>query len=83
MEKQLDIFCLVTDEEKADLSSLKAAGFETVEEFSKFYKKACGYEKFPQELLDKTGELILSNQRKLANCPYKVDAEVIKNIISF
>lgn len=86
MEKQLDIFCLVilmkaTDEDKEFV--LKAAGFESVEEFSKFYKKACGYEKFPQELLDKTGELILSNQRKLANCPYKVDAEVIKNIISF
>ena len=70
-----------TDEDKEFV--LKAAGFESVEEFSKFYKKACGYEKFPQELLDKTGELILSNQRKLANCPYKVDAEVIKNIISF
>ena len=70
-----------TDEDKEFV--LKAAGFESVEEFSKFYKKACGYEKFPQELLDKTGELILSNQRKSANCPYKVDAEVIKNIISF
>ena len=45
-----------TDEDKEFV--LKAAGFESVEEFSKFYKKACGYEKFPQELLDKTGELI-------------------------
>ena len=35
----------------------------------------------PQELLEKAGEILLGNPKKLASCPYNADADVVRDII--
>ena len=60
---------------------LKTAGFDSLEEFETFYKKTCGDDVAPQELLKVIAEDILSNEIKLKNCPYKVERDMVARMV--
>lgn len=60
---------------------LTLAGFEDIADMESFYKNTCGRADVPQQLLEHIGEALLQNEAKLKNCPYQVDADIMKRIL--
>lgn len=67
--------------DKQDVAAiLHATGFENTQKLSEFIQRAVGtVEVSPEFLLEGVSELI-SNEAKLANCPYKVDEKALEAI---
>lgn len=59
---------------------LRLTDFSSSDEFADFIRKVCRIEPLPQEILEKTVELVGANEAKLKNCPYRVDMEVLRRI---
>lgn len=67
--------------DKQDVKSiLDVTGFESTKELSEFIQKAVGTVEVSPEFMREGVLELISNEAKLANCPYKVDEKVLESI---
>ena len=61
-------------------AALSMAGFESLEDYERFYHQVCGKETLPEELLERTVGDLLANSAKLKNSPYPVNETVLRRM---
>lgn len=62
---------------------LALGGFKDLYDLQRFYENTCGTPDVPREVIDKAVAQVAGNPSKLANVPFEVDENVLKEIVKF
>lgn len=62
---------------------LNLAGFDSIGQFRDFLINICNLQVIPENIVNSSINMLVSNEAKLKNCPYKIDKSVLRKIADF